>query len=388
MVQGPVTRLGPNEVVIEDLYGIRRSIGARSQYTKSNWYTSFRFDPQRDNLLTERDNKIHDRVRAKMKLGYSGQENLYLEETVDLHLNEFADLISAKYLCTSSVLRPLDLAQIVQYFTMDAITHLAFGKEFGFLAEDGDVYEYVATIKSMLPFMNVLSVFPRLHAILRSQLVKKLFLPSDKDSMGVGKIIGVAKSVIAERFKPDAKDQKDMLGSFVRHGLTQEELEPEVLLQIVAGSDTTATAIRAVFLHLMTSPCAYSKICAEIRAGSLSTPISEKEAKSLPYLQAVIREGLRLWPPIASAMFKLPPPGGDTIAGFRIPEGTKVGIAWYKVGRKREIYGEDADVFRPERWLEADAEKLERMERTNDLFFAPGRWGCLGKGLAILVLNK
>jgi hypothetical protein len=42
----------------------------------------------------------------------------------------------------------------------------------------------------------------------------------------------VAKSVVAERFKPDAKYEEDMLSSFVRHGLTQEEAEPEVLLQM------------------------------------------------------------------------------------------------------------------------------------------------------------
>lgn len=87
-------------------------------------------------------------------------------------------------------------------------------------------------------------------------------------------------------------------------------------------------------------------------------------------------------------MFKLAPPGGDVIAGIPIPEGTKVGICWYGLSRNKESYGEDANVFRPERWLESSAEKLEKMEKTYELTFAPGRYSCLGKDLALLVLNK
>lgn len=75
---------------------------------------------------------------------------------------------------------------------MDVITSLSFGKEFGFLATDGDVYQYIATVTSMLPLMSFISVFPRLHAILRSHLVKKYILPSDKDPIGLGKVIGSA----------------------------------------------------------------------------------------------------------------------------------------------------------------------------------------------------
>lgn len=53
-----------------------------------------------------------------------------------------------------------------------------------------------------------------------------------------------------------------------------------------------------------------------------------------------------------------------------------------------ETYGPDADVFRPERWLEAKGEKLKRMTTINDLVFASGRFRCLGYPLALMELNK
>ena len=99
-------------------------------------------------------------------------------------------MIERKYLSTSSAFRSLDLARRAQFFTMDVITDLAFGREFGFLVNDEDVHEYCATVGSMLPAMNAVSVFPRLIRLLRTSVVKKYVLPSENDPTGLGKVIG------------------------------------------------------------------------------------------------------------------------------------------------------------------------------------------------------
>lgn len=61
--------------------------------------------------------------------------------------------------------------------------------------------------------------------------------------------------------------------------------------------------------------------------------------------------------------------------------------AW-GVHRNTRIFGHDADVFRPDRWLEAQGEQLQSMERNNDLIFGHGRFTCLGKTVAFMELNK
>src|SRR5262245_10590283 len=120
-----------------------------------------------------------------------------------------------------------------------------------------------------------------------------------------------------------------MLGSFIRHGLTQDEASGEALLQVVAGSDTSASTIRIVMLNLLSSPAIYRKLQAEIdggiAAGEISSPVKDAEARQMPYLQAVINEGLRIMPPAAGAFFKTVPPGGDVIHGKFVPEGTQIG---------------------------------------------------------------
>jgi cytochrome P450 len=144
-----------------------------------------------------------------------------------------------------------------------------------------------------------------------------------------------------------------MLGSFIRHGLTQEEAAGEALLQIVAGSDSTASTIRFIFLHLLCNPSAYRKLQKEIddgiASGKISSPIKHSEARELPYLQAVIKEGLRVIPAAAGAFFKTVPPGGDTIDGKFIPGGTQLGSSPFGIHNSKKIFGPDADTFNPER---------------------------------------
>lgn len=202
----------------------------------------------------------------------------------------------------------------------------------------------------------------------------------------------MAKKVVAQRFGPDAKSHPDMLGSFIRHGLTQEEASGEALLQVVAGSDTSAGAIRTVMLSLLTNPSAYSKLRKEIddgiASGKISSPIKDAESRQFPYLQAVIKEGLRLMPPASGAFFKTVPPGGDTIDGKFIPGGTEIGSSPLGIHCSKKIFGPDADLFRPERWTEASPEKFAYMASTTDLIFHYGKYQCLGKSVALMEFNK
>jgi cytochrome P450 len=184
-------------------------------------------------------------------------------------------------------------------------------------------------------------------------------------------------------------------GSFVRSGLTQPQCETEVVLQIVAGSDTTGNVIKTSMVYLATHPVVYRKLQAEIDAaiseGRVSSPvITNAEAKTLPYLQACIYEFLRIHPPNFVLLTKVVPPAGDTLQGRFVPGGTKIAENMWGVLRHEPTFGADAHVFRPERWLEADEEpeRKKKMERVCELVFGHGRFMCAGKVLSFLELNK
>lgn len=156
----------------------------------------------------------------------------------------------------------------------------------------------------------------------------------------------------------------------------------------LAGSDTTASAIRATMLHILTNPPVLTKLLEELARAPISDPIQDSEARKLPYLQAVIKEGLRIHCPVTGLMFKEVPAEGDTVNGFFVPGGTKIGYCGFGLFLDEGLWGPDARVFRPERWLEGTSEELKRKEGLLDMVFGYGRSQCLGKSIAQLELNK
>jgi cytochrome P450 len=141
-------------------------------------------------------------------------------------------------------------------------------------------------------------------------------------------------------------------------------------------------------LYVMTNPRVYSTLLSELSTATISNPIKDSEARKLPYLQAVIREGLRISPPATGLAFREVPEGGDTICGYPVPAKTKIGYNFFGLVEDPKLWGKDAMVYRPERWLNRPPEEIRRMEANVDLVFGYGKWSCLGKSIAQVTLNK
>lgn len=285
----PLVRIGPNDLITDDPEMIRRMNGARSTYRRSSWYNAMRMDPYDDALFSMRDTAKHDKLKAKLSFGYGGKENPGLEQGIDEQLVALVRLLRRKYISTDGILTPLDLATRVQYFTLDVITKIAYGEAAGYLATDSDPVGYIQAAEELVPMLVIMAEMPLVGSILLNPRILSLVGPKKTDSKGIGKILGMAEKLVAKRFAPDAEDQLDMMGSFVRHGVSQRQCQTEVPFQIIAGSDTTATAIRGTMLYLISSPLAYRKLQDEIDSaiaeGRVSSPVKAEEGKRLQYLQ-------------------------------------------------------------------------------------------------------
>jgi cytochrome P450 len=76
------------------------------------------------------------------------------------------------------------------------------------------------------------------------------------------------------------------------------------------------------------------------------------------------------------------------INGMFVPGRTSIGYCAIGIFRDRKTWGEDTDVFRPERFLEGELEKIRHLEQTLQLVFAQGKWQCLGQNVALIESNK
>ncbi|XEU99296.1 hypothetical protein FSHL1_004583 [Fusarium sambucinum] len=240
--------------------------------------------------------------------------------------------------------------------------------------------------------MAVTSDVPWIRAVLYSPTFLKYFGPKDTDPNGIGPLMKVTNDNVRAHYSQEQNEKTDILSSFKAHGLSEGDAQSEALFVFVAGSDTTAAALRVTLFYVISSPRIYRKLKDEIRKaideGRASSPITLAQARELPYLQAVIYEGLRIRPVSTGQQAKEVPPGGDTINGYFVPEGTAIATNFSAIMGSKELFGPDTDVFRPERFIGLPGPDLAEMRRNVEMNFGHGRWMCAGKPIALMELHK
>lgn len=220
-----------------------------------------------------------------------------------------------------------------------------------------------------------------------------------------------AKARMAERLaemqsnKTEGKDihhnRADLLSMFLK----AKDLRPDFMndarvlgmatSMAFAGSDTTAISLSAVFYYLVKNPHCYAKLLEELNIAVANGTIEDRptgliswsESQKLPYLDACIKEALRLHPAAGLLLERVVPPQGIKICGEFIPGGTIVGCNAWVLHKRVEVFGDKVDEYRPVRWLEAAPEKLKEMNGTMFQFGAGART-CIGKNISLMEMYK
>ena len=141
-----------------------------------------------------------------------------------------------------------------------------------------------------------------------------------------------------------------------------------------------------VLRTLSTHPQMQARLRAEL-AESLPHDLDDcafNAIDSLPYLNAVVLESLRLVDTIESCQSRVVPKGGCVVEGYYLPEGTIVSAQPYVLHRQENIFP-DPEKFNPDRWL-MDKESLRPLLKSL-LTFSTGPRGCIGKQLALAVMK-
>ncbi|ORX68652.1 cytochrome P450 [Linderina pennispora] len=164
--------------------------------------------------------------------------------------------------------------------------------------------------------------------------------------------------------------------------LTLRQLQSEVALMLVAGTDTTSNTITYAIVHLLHNPSIYKRVTEEVRSTfpDSSQVISFEDAKAkLSYLSAVIYETMRINPSVSGMLPRSAPAKGATIQGYNIPHDTQICVSIAACHRNPHTW-KNPDVFDPERFLGPDS-----AERVKDiLVFSSGVRVCIGRNLAWL----
>ena len=164
-----------------------------------------------------------------------------------------------------------------------------------------------------------------------------------------------------------------------------------------AGTGSTAAGLNAVLYEMALHTEWQSRVFEELRSLIPASPQSSRDLpysdlSKLPNLRAVVKESLRLSPPFPSSFPREVSisSGAVTIPGLAapLPPGTKIGANHYVICRSRAVFGDDADEFRPERWLDPIGDEKQKHMEDAWSVFGRGPRICVAKDLAMMMLYK
>lgn len=170
-------------------------------------------------------------------------------------------------------------------------------------------------------------------------------------------------------------------GEAAGDGFTAEELQDQALTLLLAGHETTASALGWIWHLLAHHPEVRARLEDEIETKLGRTLPSPESLRALPYLDAVVQEALRLYPPVWGLTRQAVEPfllGSRTFAA-----GTRVGILPWIIHRKGAFFAEP-DVFNPDRWLDGSAAELPRHAY---IPFGAGPRTCVGRSFALMEMR-
>ncbi|KAF5619165.1 benzoate 4-monooxygenase [Fusarium tjaetaba] len=231
--------------------------------------------------------------------------------------------------------------------SFDITGDLLFSEPFGMLEHGSDLVKIDRRPGSYVSMMNTLAQ--------RNEVID-----------GLQNLLGVTSAHVKERMVAAQDDHDDWLSLLLRmrdeHGglLKFEEIASESLTLFMAAIETVSNTLFAMMYYLATSPLRY-----KIRA--------------LPYLDAVLNEAMCLHSVLEIGLPRevLPGSKGVHLAEFYFPPGTVLSVTIYAIHRSKDIWGQDAHDFRPERW-----EKLSDRQKTAFMPFGHSPAACVGRNLA------
>lgn len=410
---GDVVRIGPTHLSFADpsamnsIYSL--SDGVSSRFRKSNFYRSFQVFKAHPSIFSERDPHQHSKRRRAVASAYSMNSLVKLEEYVEdvseLLLKRLDELVETQSVVEGkgegerTKTKAIQLDPWFHFFAMDVVGELAFGQSFNLLHRGKDDERFLTGVLNLSQWGAVAGCVPLLSSWI-------LWLFPRLTGQPGGSVIGDKTTSRIQTRYAEVQDnggmasRPDMLTKFMeaRDPDTKEKYSMKQVLfsassVMSAGSDTTATSLTIFFGYLLENPACYARLRTEIdeavEAGSLSSPVKYAKGSQLEYLQACIKEALRLSPPISMDLPRYVPQGGAVIGKnpHPIPAGTTVGISPYVLHRHPEAFGADAQVYRPERWLQGGEEGRKAMERFN-MTFGGGARACIGKNISLMELSK
>ncbi|KAF7898488.1 hypothetical protein EAF00_004934 [Botryotinia globosa] len=384
---GPIVRTAPNEVSMahEDVW--------HDVFSTVNGHKALPRDPvffksppgQAENLITTVDAETSMRMRQVIGPAFTDRAVARQEPVLQSYVSLMVDKMREEIQNPENVHMGarINVVDWMNWWTFDVIGVLALGESFGCL-RDTKNHPWAVLIFNAIKMMALAAVtqyFPGLDS-----LVLKL-LPASTRKMQEDHFAYAAEKIHRRLQRPESAEGDFMTVMLDPKNnpdfskMSMPEIESTTALLLLGGSETTGTTICGILNCLVQNPQELGKLETEVRT------IFEKEEditlsalQQLPFLNAVVSEGLRICNPVSGGLLRIVPRGGATVCGYFLPEGTHIACNTIAMALSPANFHQSLQ-FLPDRYLPAH---LRPSEYANDNRNILKPWGlgarvCLGR---------
>uniref|UniRef100_A0A0E0CV02 Cytochrome P450 n=1 Tax=Oryza meridionalis TaxID=40149 RepID=A0A0E0CV02_9ORYZ len=310
-----------------------------------------------------------------------------------------------------------DLQDVFTRWSLDATCHLVFGVDPGCLDIGLPEVPFARAMDDVLRTIFLRHTMP----VSFWKTMRWLGIGHEKRNAAARRTVEsfVASAIAKHRADDESKSRQggggggdkqpvaDLLSSFLCDDEIAGSADADVYIRdmamnlLVAGRDTTSSALSWFFYLLSTNPRVEQKLLQELAPIASRKPqlqqgrlfpgnggmvtFDASEVRNLLYLHAALCEAMRLYPPVplehkAAVADDVLPSGHEVMAG------DKVLVFYYSMGRMKRVWGKDCREFRPERWITEDG-KLRYVPSNKFVAFNSGPRTCLGKEMALVQMK-
>ncbi|CAI7659082.1 unnamed protein product [Penicillium viridicatum] len=367
-----VIRIGPNELHIRkpELYKTIYS-QSTSYYKPWSFYQSLSIP---HSLTTETDPHVHRDLRRILNPYFSKRS---VEQLSSLVLSKIERLENK----LRRINKPFDAHNAAMCLTVELITEFLFGRhvnmieasENTFEADFLEIFEAASTGQPELLFHPIISR-------IKFALPKSLLLVIDKKLCKLLQIGEWAQDCVNHyntKTRGGGEMDHPVIFDSLEH-LSDDRKASVASELLVAGSDTSGTTLTYALYHICSNPNINKRLIEELKKvmPTIDTTPVLLDLEQLPYLNACVKESLRLACPVPGRLPRIVPDGKPLIVDDKhIPPGTIVGMSAYNLHFAESLWGNDVHDFIPERWLERTDEKLDQWLAP----FSKGTRSCAGQ---------
>lgn len=385
---GEVVRVGPNELSFTNP-AAWRDIHTKG-FVRPREYKDKPPGKDAENLISANE-EDHARFRKILAPAFSERstqkQQPLVQSSIDLLIQKLHQAITDDKSGTAAV---VDLLKWFNYTTFDIIGNIIWSSTFGCL----DEVRYHPWIQVISQFKTALiagafKFYPPLDDVI-------MFITPKSALADLMQVWKTTEEKVAQRLSME-KNLPDVISHILEVNesssalhMSREEIEVNAMMLVVGGSESVTTVLVGITNYLLRDKSKLQVLTEEVRSTFQDEEaITGNSVSSLPYLNAVLQEGLRMCPTIPDGMRRQVSTGGTTVAGNFVPQGTVVSIPQWATYQSPSNF-QSPTSFLPERWLTESYKSFpsfgrDRKDALNP--FSLGPHNCPGQNLAYLEMR-